>query len=294
MNPILLILIASISLGFAEAFNSHKMKVFPMLSSTGLILIGTFISFFLDIAYVFTFDVPIENLTLIIVLQILVIGIIFYAANKLFYQSYKEEDASIVAVLGMVSIVATSILGKVLFKEQMSTGQWFGIVLIIIAVFLINTDGQKDRFSALKNLNKAKINAMLAGLLYGIGFSISKFLLLDFNPHYYQLISPIFIVPLIFIFDFRSVKKQIPVIINKKILLNFSWIIILYYIYNKLRFVAMSDGIELPIADAIDNSVVFIIILVELFILKIPQENILRKVLISLIAFVGILLVSIT
>ena len=64
-----------------------------------------------------------------------------------------------------------------------------------------------------------------------------------------------------------------------------------FLIWNKLNFLAYTVGGEVGKIDSINNSVVFVIILLEIIVLKV-RDNLPRKFMAALIAFVGIFLLG--
>lgn len=294
MNPLILVLFATLCLGIAEASSSKLLKRFSKLNSIGFMLIGSIFPILLAITYNFIFKVEYTPLTIRDIVLIFFVSCIYFFANKVYYQSYKTESASTSTVLMMFSIVVSTILGQLLFKEIITLQQWIGILIVLIAVLWINIGGfTKEHILNLFKPSKGKQYAIIGACLYGLGFGLTKLIVTDINPHYYQLIDNLIALPLFLIFSFNSAKEQIKVVLNPKVFISFIPIMLLYFLYNKLKYSAFSLNIQLPVADAVDNTVVFVILAMEFFIFKERDRDIKQKILISILAFIGILLISI-
>ena len=53
----------------------------------------------------------------------------------------------------------------------------------------------------------------------------------------------------------------------------------------------MEEGVDLPIADAVDNTVVFVILGVELFYFGVKHERLNQKIALALVALLGVVLI---
>lgn len=293
MNPILIVIFGTAVLGFAEAFSNRQLKKHKAITGVGLMLVGSTVNIVLTLIWNIAFGIPFTSLTLRSWILVIVLTVIYYAAGKLYYSSYKTEHASTITVLMMLSIVVSTIFGQIVFHEDISMFQWLGIVIVLIAVLRINIGKfSKDSFKEILKLNRAKKIAILGSCLYGLGFSIAKLVVQDINPHYYQFLDVAVGLPFYFILDYKEVTTQIRALSKNKTFWAFAPIILLYFFYNKCKYLAFSKGIALPVADAVDNTVVFIILGVEYFILRIKQDNYLEKLLLSLMAFVGVVLIG--
>lgn len=293
MNPVLLMMIGAVSLGFAEAINGHLLKRFKDITSVSLIIIGSIVTFILSGIWLIIFKPPMIELDIRIVSLIIITGLLWYYANKNFYNSFKYQDASTSTIIVMSTIIVTTILGKLIFDESVALVQWCGVVLVAIAVFLINMGGfHIEGFKKVFMPSKATKYVLLAALLYGLGNSASKLVVLDVNPHYYQFLDILLVTPFFLFFDRKEVKHQLQVLKETKAYIYLSPVMLFYFIYNILRYTSLSMNLELPLADAVDNIVVFVIIVLEVLIFNIKHVNILFKMAVALIAVVGVLLIT--
>jgi drug/metabolite transporter (DMT)-like permease len=292
-NNVSFLLLGTLSLGFVEALNGKIFKKYPKLSSVGLILVGSLCHLILTISFILVFKVPFVKLDLLTILLIPIMGLISYYSNRLFYNSFKYQEISVSTLLVMSSIVVTTILGRLLFEEHISIYQWLGIILILFAVFTVNAGGlRKENFEKIFKPTKATKYVLLSAFLWGFYNSLLKFIAQDLHPYWYLLLETIFTVPFYFLLDKKEVFKQIKVLKNSRLFLILSFTIIFYFLYNSLRITALGKGLALPLVDAIDNFVIFIIIFFEIVLFKVKQEKILMKILCSIVAIGGVLLIS--
>jgi drug/metabolite transporter (DMT)-like permease len=292
-NNILLLLLGSISLGFVEAFNGRIFKKYPKLSSVGFILVGSLGHLILTISFIIIFKIPLVNIGILTIILIIVMGLVSYYANRLFYNSFKYQEASVSTLIAMSTIVVTTILGRVMFAERVNLYQWMGVFLILFAVFTVNAGGlRKENLKSVFKPTKATKYVLLSALLWGIYTSLLKFISQDLHPYWYLLFETIFTVPFYFLLDRKEIFKQFKVLKNKKLFIILSFTIIFYFLYNSVRITSLGNGLALPLVDAVDNFVVFNIIFFEVVLFKVKQKDILLKIFCSIIAVGGVLLIS--
>lgn len=293
MNPIYLILIGAVSLGFAEAINGTLLKKYKEVTSVGLILIGALVSFILSGLWMLIFRPPTVPLDIRMIGLIIAVGILAYFANKNFYNSFKYQDASTSTIILMSTIIVTTLFGRIVFGESIHIVQWLGILLVMVAVLLINMgEVSIDRFKQVFKPNVATRLVLFSAFLYGITNGISKLIVLDINPHYYQFLDIVLVTPLFILLDWKEVVGQLKVISRPNILFTFAPVILFYFTYNILKYIALSRGLELPIGDAVDNLVVFVIIALEILIFKVKGINLGYRLGVSVIAVLGVYLIQ--
>ena len=292
-NYIFYLLLGSLFLGFVEALNGKIFIKYPKLSSVGLILVGSLCHLILTTSFIIIFKVPFVRLDLFTIFLIPIMGLISYYSNRLFYNSFKYQPVSVSTLIVMSSIVVTTILGRILFAESVNLFQWAGIFLILFAVFTVNAGGlDKKSFQKVFKPTKATKYVLLSALLWGIYNSLLKLVAQDLHPYWYLLFETIFTVPFYFLLDRKEIFKQFKVLKNRKLFIILSFTIIFYFLYNSIRITSLGKGLALPIVDAIDNFVIFIIIFFEVVLFKVKQKDILLKILCSIIAVGGVLLIS--
>jgi len=131
---------------------------------------------------------------------------------------------------------------------------------------------------------------LLAGLIFGLNYTLDKSLILDIHPLVYMFWLFSAIPILLFIFGSKSVLLSFK---NKKIGAYKPIVIsgLSYIIFNFLTFYAYRVGGEVGRVDAINNSEIFLIILFEFFVLKHTQGTI-RKLFSASLAIAGIVMLG--
>ncbi len=294
MNPVYLIIIGVFALGLAEAGTNFQLKKHKEVNSRGFLLVGNIVTLVLTLVWMIIFDIPFTPLDIRTWIILIIALLLFYAANNLYFTSYKTENASTISVLMMFSIIVSTIMGKILFNEVISITQWLGISIVLVAIFMLNMP--KVNMQELRKFfspSGAKGMAILGAGLFGLALSASKLIVQDIDPHYYQLLDVLIAIPLYYAIDRRQINTQAKVFWKKpKIFWSFAKLIVLFFIFNKLKYVAFSMGIALPIADAVDNTAVFIIMLAEYFIYGVKLDRYKRRLVLTFIAFIGIVLIT--
>ncbi|MBI2356752.1 EamA family transporter [Candidatus Dojkabacteria bacterium] len=294
MNPIYLVLIGAVFLGFAEAISGHLLKKFENVTSVGLILIGSVVTFILSGLWLIIFNPPMIALDIRLVGLIVTVGILSYFANKYFYNSFKLQAASTSTIIVMSTIIVTTIFGRIVFREEVTLIQWGGVLLVALAVLLINMGGiTLEKLKGVFNPTKATQYVLFAAFLYGLSNGISKLLVQDIDPHYYQFLDILLVTPIFFLLDWKEAVEQVKVLKTSRAFWYIAPVIFFYFTYNILKYIAFSKGLELPLADAVDNVVVFVIIILEFLIFRIRATNLLFKLMVTIIAVIGVTLIRV-
>jgi len=101
------------------------------------------------------------NLSSVSVYKLVAISVIYFAGGTFFYSSYKGNSPSISIILGTISVVVSSCLGKFFLHETYGVLDVVGIILILSAIFFLNVKRKE-------NLDKYNYFAVLGGLCYGV------------------------------------------------------------------------------------------------------------------------------
>lgn len=205
------------------------------------------------------------------------IGMIFY------FKSLKVKNISFSTLFISVSVLVSTSLGIVLFSEGMYFAKLLGIFLVLFAIASININNF--------HLERNHFYGLLAGIVFGITYTIDKGLMIkSIHPLIYIfwafnlvaffsfIIRPVFVYKSIIKSSLADLR---PVIISG----------IAYFLFNFFTFNAYRYGGEVGRVDAINNSQIFIIILVEYFIFH-HREGLFRKLITAAIAFTGILILG--
>lgn len=204
------------------------------------------------------------------------IGMIFYL------RSFKVQNISISTIFVSLSMVVSTILGIIFLNESLYFLKILGLLLILSAIISLN----------IKNLQLEKNHfyGLLAGLIFGLTYTLDKKVVLDIHPIVYMfwIFLTVAFYGLIFnIRQFIDSAKLAKISDYKSILVSACG----YFIYNFSTFTAYTIGGEVGRVDAINNSQVFLIILVEYYIFK-QTEGFARKIATAVLAFSGVLILG--
>ncbi|MBP9817631.1 DMT family transporter [Candidatus Shapirobacteria bacterium] len=215
--------------------------------------------------------------------KLLVLGVIYFWGGTLYYSSYKGSSAGLSTILGTISIVMSTSLGIIFFHESTSLLKFIGILLVFLAIVTV-------KYS--KNLHFDKYNwlAIAGGLLWGVAFSIDKSFVTTINPLFYL---PIFCLTsglFGLVFRPKIIISELPKV-SLRTLKTISLAALFGVSFNAFTFLSYSQGGEVGRIDAINNSMIFLVIILEFFILK-EKHDLLRKFIAASIAFAGIYLLA--
>lgn len=199
-------------------------------------------------------------------------------AMVFYLKSFMVKNISFSSMLISFSVVVSTILGTLIFNEVLSWQKLVGITLILLAIVSLNYKNV--------NLEKNHLFGLLAGLFFGVTYTFDKLVVLETHPMIYLFWSFLFVVLLGFAQNPKSVilaSKKLRKVDLKHLLISGSG----YFVYNICTFFAYSVGGEVGRVDAINNSQVFLIILVEYFILN-QKKDMVRKIITAIVAFAGV------
>lgn len=214
--------------------------------------------------------------------NLLVVTVIGSTALLFYLKSFKVKNISISTILVSSSVIVSTFLGIVFFKESINLYKFIGIAFILGAIFYLNFRNSI--------IEKNHIYGLFAGLLFGTMYTLDKSIVINTHPIIYIFWA--FLLTSIFAFSV-GIKENTRILTTltftdfKPILISAAG----YFFYNICTFFAYKVGGEVGRVDAINNSQVFLIILVEYFVFK-QREEILKKVLSATAAIFGILILG--
>ncbi|MCA9381260.1 EamA family transporter [Candidatus Dojkabacteria bacterium] len=211
------------------------------------------------------------------------IGVIYFWGGTLFYSSYKGLSAAVGMTLVTFSAIVSTTIGVLFLNEGFSISKIFGIGMIIFAIFLVNYNKEFK-------LNKFALLALGGAGLYGIAYSIDKALVLQLNPYTYLFLFALSIAVTSLIF---RPKKIINDLTKKAKLGNYKVMLLAglsFSIFNLFTFRAYSAGGHVGVIDAINNTSVFGILLIEYFFFN-ERKNILKKIIAAMIAVLALMMI---
>jgi len=217
-------------------------------------------------------------------LQFAPMTILYFLGGTFYYQSFKSKSVSISAVLATISSVMTTFLGIVLYNESTHPLKFIGSAFILSAIFLVN-------FHKNSHFDKYNFYALLGGIFYGFAYALDKHFVLNSSPDFYQIMlcfavgmaslifSPVRIV--------RELKKY-----HSGLLLSILSSTVFFFLYQKFYFLAYTRGGEVGRIDVLNNTTIFIVIILEYYLLK-DRSNLRQKLLSAVVAVIGATLLSI-
>lgn len=217
--------------------------------------------------------------------KLLTIGIVYFAGGTFFYTSYKGNSPSISIVLGTISVVISSLLGTILLHDRYTLSMIMGIVMILSAISFLNIN-IKDK------INKYNLYAILGGMCFGVAFTIDKSMSTTISPFMYLGLMCFSVAIVSVVTNFKLIKDESSKLKGKNYLPIISSSIF-GSTFNLFTFFAYRFGANVGIADAVNNTTVFLVILVEIILLK-DRNNITKKLLAASIATLGVIIISLS
>lgn len=216
-------------------------------------------------------------------LKLLAVAIMYFLGGTFFYTSYKGNSPSISVILGSVSVLVSTTLGVVFFKEGLVSQKILGIILIMVSIIILNLN-KKDK------INKYNVYALIGGICFGTAYTLDKSFALNLHPFNYLAFVCLTIALISIITKYKLITSE-----SRNLHLNNFYPMIFSAsfgsAFNIFTFFSYRNGGNVGVIDAMNNSSVFLIILVELFLLR-DRQNLKKKLICALLAFVGISLFS--
>jgi drug/metabolite transporter (DMT)-like permease len=217
-------------------------------------------------------------------LRLLILALIYFTGGTAYYTSYKSNSPSVSVILGSISVIISTTLGIIFFEESTHWLKFLGIALILIAILFVNY--KKDKFK----IDKFNALALLGGTLYGIAYSLDKSFVLEINPSSYLAFMSGSVGLVSFILKPRHIVKETK---RLKIVDFLPMFVIAGFgiLFNLFTFISYGKGGNVGVVDAINNSAIFIIILVEVLFLN-DKEKLGKKIIAAITAVGGIAILS--
>jgi drug/metabolite transporter (DMT)-like permease len=232
---------------------------------------GLIIAFFLNqIAFDFSLS---------LILKLIAIGIVYFLGGTFFYTSYKGNSPSISVILGSISVIISTALGIIFFDESTTLLKFAGILLILTSIVILN-------YSKKEKMDKYNMYALIGGACFGIAYTIDKSFIFNISPYMYVALMSFSVAIVSFVLrssqiisESKRLKKEnyYPMIMSA----SFGTL------FNLFTFLSYSRGGNVGVVDAMNNSSVFLIIIVEVILLK-DRSSLRKKIICSLLAFAGI------
>ena len=205
-------------------------------------------------------------------------------SNVFVFKSLKQTEASKFTIVFATRAFFTVLASSLVLKEFLTTTQFLGALLIFTGVVLVNL--KSSRLS----LDKGSIYALLGAVAFGIANTNDRYLLGSFNIYPYitvAFIAPAFLMSFIYPKELKHIKLFLGIKVFKKII-----ILSLFYAFSAITFfAALQKSINSSQVATVNLTSVIITVILSVFFLK-ERENLKKKILGSLLSFLGLLLIS--
>lgn len=271
---------------FNSFFDALKKKAVHKSSELSTLVIFTGVSFLCSLVWI-PFGIGISGDKIwLFVLKGLLLTINWFVLLRVL----KDADVSLVALTTVVSAVITFAVGIIGFGETATVIQYIGAGLTILGAVLINLTGKKENGKV--NV-KTIILLMISAIIGAVSAVIDKYTTQTLSAYQVQFWF------LLFVFVFSCIFFAVECVKEKKFLIQKSdfknyWIYIVgiaLFLGDFFLFLSYTmTGSKMIIITTISKFKVVISVLIGILLYK--EKNVVKKLLISLLVFAGILLVS--
>ena len=216
-------------------------------------------------------------------LRLFAVAVAYFFGGTFFYTSYKSNSPSISIILGSVSIVISTSLGIILFRENSSFQKFIGIAIILISIIIVN-------YTKKERINKYNFFAFLGGAFYGLAYTLDKSNVLRTNPTIYVALMSFSVAIISLIIRPFHIIKEVKKLKKTNYYSMFS-AAFFGTLFNLFTFLSYSKGGNVGIVDAMNNSSIFLIIFLEILILK-DRSKLKKKIVCAVFILLGIILLS--
>lgn len=218
--------------------------------------------------------------------KLVLLAVLYFIGGTLYYTSYKASNISISIILMSLSSLVSSTLGIIFLHESTNWVKYLGVLLIIIAIAAVRYTKGKQNWS------KYNLFALLGGLVYGFTFTLDKsFIVAGISPFWYLGFMSGSVGVVSAILGFKIIRDDLRKLEFNDFYPMFSSAFF-GVLFNLMTFFAYVNHGDVGKIDAINNSVVFVVILAEYLFFK-ERDSMLKKVLASILAFVGMAILAI-
>ncbi|NCN45254.1 MAG: hypothetical protein COU63_04700 [Candidatus Pacebacteria bacterium CG10_big_fil_rev_8_21_14_0_10_36_11] len=209
-----------------------------------------------------------------------------------FYKALKTEEVSYVAPLLGLSPLITAFFGALFFKEYPSPMGIIGMIIIIIALYLLNTQKQqKNILEPLKHLfnNKAFRYIIIMMSSYSLGILIDKLAITSADIFFYSLINYSFVSIVLFLIALIKAPKELGEV--RANILPFGIIGAVVASYTWLRFLALERGNAGYVSAVLSSSVLFSTIIGAVLF---KEKNLTKKFFIGILILIGLAMIKLS
>jgi drug/metabolite transporter (DMT)-like permease len=216
--------------------------------------------------------------------NLILMTILYGAGNVFIFSALKIIDASEFTIV-FAARALLSIIGAIIFlKENFSSQQVIGTILIISSVALVSWKKHKFSFS------KGFIFSVLAATFFGLAFINDAFIINNFNVPSYLTLA--FILPSLAVWAIypKSTVKMKP-LLERGTLLKLGLLGVFYAISSVTIFLAYQTGKNAAQIAPLSQMATILTVVLSVIFLK-ERTDLLRKLLGAIISFIGVILVK--
>jgi drug/metabolite transporter (DMT)-like permease len=217
------------------------------------------------------------------ILRLTLVAITYFLGGTFYYTSYKGNSPSISIILGSISVIISTFLGIIFFDESTHIQKFIGIGIILVSIIIVNLK-KKEKFG------KYNLFALLGGVCFGVAYNIDKSFIQTVSPFNYLILMCFSVAIASFIFKPKLILKEVKKLSTK----NFYPMIFAATfgtLFNLFTFLSYDKGGNVGIIDAMNNSSMFLVIAMEIIILK-DKSSLFKKITSAILVVFGIYLLS--
>lgn len=216
--------------------------------------------------------------------NILLMTVLYSSANVAIFTSLQLVEASEFTVLFVTRAFWTIFAAVLFLGEKFSFIEFIGTCLVLAGVIFVSV--KKSKFT----LNRGTLFALLGAILMGFAFTNDAFLVRHFDVISYEAVA--FILPgiaLSLVFP-KSLKKMKP-LLKVDTLMKISFLALVYGLSAVTVFLAYQVGHNAAQLGALNQLATVMTVLLAIIVLK-ETSDLWKKVLGSLLAFIGAILIG--
>lgn len=213
----------------------------------------------------------------------LVIMIALYGfGNILYFHAVRENDVSDVTVVFASRAIFTVIASSIFLRESLAANQLFGSFCILLAVVLVSM--KHSRF----HINRGMWLTLLAAFCFGVAITNDRAMLQVMGVYPYVTLG--FLLPaFVMIGVYRPDRSKITVLFQHKSIVTFV-VLCLTYSLAAIAFFSALKLVSNSSVFAILNQITTVIIVMGSVVFLGERDNVRNKILGSIVAFVGLVL----
>jgi len=284
MTWITLTLVGLVCVALADVSQKISLKgSSPLSSVTNNFLVWNSIGV-ISLVYFLITGASFPPVTWNFILQLIPLAIAYFLGGAFYYQSFKGNSVSLSAVLATISSVITTVLGIIIFSESSHWLKFVGSLIVLSAIIFVN-------YQKKLHFEKYNLYALTGGIFFGLAYTADKYFVITTSPDFYQIALCFSVGMASLVFRPKQIIAELKLFQTKLIPSIFS-AVFFFFLYQKFLFKAISIGGEVGRIDVLNNTTIFIVIILEVFLLQ-ERQNLLKKIIAAVIATIGATLLAI-